>query len=75
MMDFPGCIRLLAKLQSCRACQVSEFINEIPQTLRQISVLSRGILWRNQLDGPAKCLSLHRPRIVARTGRLPDILL
>jgi hypothetical protein len=38
MMDFRGCIRLLAKLQSRWTRQVSGFINETPATLRRFSI-------------------------------------
>jgi hypothetical protein len=38
MMDSPGCICLLAKLQRCRARHASEFVTKIFQTLCRISV-------------------------------------
>ncbi len=36
-MDFPGRIRLPAGLQSCWACQISEFINEAAGILRRMA--------------------------------------
>jgi len=66
MMGFPGCIRLLANLQPCCACQVSEFVNEIPKTLRRISVFVTRFSLAINLMPPAK---MFEP-----AGAAPDCL-